>query len=67
MRLDARYNALRPALFSHAAASLAREQLDAEALAKLNQAVSEFCALLAQHFLTPGAFRALEYLIRRFK
>lgn len=65
--LNPRFNALREALFSHAALSLAREQLTPDAVAKLNEAIDEFCALLVPHFLSSPAFRALEYLIRHFK
>lgn len=67
VRKDPRYATLREALFSRAAASLARDQLTADAVAKLDAAVAEFCGLLSQHFLAPGAFKALEYLIRRFR
>ncbi len=66
-RLNPAFGALREALFSRAAASFSRDQQQPEALQQLDAAVHEFCSLLTQHFLSAGAFKALEYLIRRFK
>ncbi|KAL6765336.1 hypothetical protein V8C86DRAFT_793163 [Haematococcus lacustris] len=66
-RLNPQFSALREALFSRAAASVLRDSLDPAAATQLNEAVEEFCLLLTQHFLSPGAFRALEYLIRQFR
>lgn len=44
-----------------------REQQQPDVVAQLDAAIDEFCALLTDHFLTTAAFKALEYLIRRFK
>lgn len=46
---------------------LVRDQQTPDVLAKLDAAVHAFCLLLAGHFLAPGAFKALEYLIRKYK
>jgi len=65
--LEPRYAAVREALFSRVAASISRDQQTPDVVARLDAAIDEFCCLLAQHFLLPAAFKALEYLIRRFK
>jgi len=65
--LEPRYASLREPLFSRVAASVSRDQQPPEVVARLDAAIDEFCCLLTQHFLLPAAFKALEYLIRRFK
>jgi len=65
--MEPRFAALREPLFSAVAASINRDQQPAEVVGRIDAAVAEFCCLLAQHFITPPAFKALEYLIRRFK
>lgn len=67
MRLEPRYSALREPLFSRVAATTNREAQPQDVVARLDAALDEFCCLLSQHFITPPAFKALEYLIRRFK
>lgn len=66
-RLDARFRSYRDTLFSHAALSLNRDQAEPEVVEQLDQRLEAFLALLTNHFLSPGAFKALEFLIRRFK
>ena len=44
-----------------------RDQQTPETNAKLDASISSFCDLLAPYFLLPATFKALEYLIRRFR
>jgi hypothetical protein len=66
-RLNSRFSTLSQALFSNAAASVVRDQLNQEELEKLNEAIHEFCVLLVPHFLSSACFQALEYMVRQFK
>ena len=66
-RLDPRFQSFRKTLFGQAALAVDRDQQTAEANAKLDAAIAAFCKLLSGYFLLPAAFKALEYLIRRYK
>jgi len=43
-----------------------RNQQTAEVNSKLDNSIAGFCNLLSSYFLLPDAFKALEYLVRRF-
>lgn len=66
-RLDARFQPFASTLFSQANLGYVREQQTAEQNAKLDASVLAFCRLLSGYFLLQPAFKALEYLVRRFK
>lgn len=65
-RFDPRFQAYRKTLFSPANQAFERDQQSAEVVSRLNAAIESFCALLASCFLLPAAFKALEFLIRRY-
>ncbi len=65
-RLDARFEPFRSTLFSRAGLSVVREQQSAENNAKLDASMTSFLELLSSYFLLAPAFKALEYLIRRY-
>ena len=65
--MDPRFQPYRKTLFSHASQEMARDQQTAEVNAKLDASVAGFCNLLCPYFLLPAAFKALEYLVRRFQ
>lgn len=66
-RIDPRFQSYRKTLFSQSTQTLDRDQQTAEIIAKLDASIAGFCHLLSSYFLLPAAFKALEYLIRRFK
>lgn len=66
-RLDARFQAYAKSLYSQGTIALDRTQLTAEDNANLDNTITAFCRLLCAYFLLPPAFKALEYLIRKFK
>jgi U3 small nucleolar RNA-associated protein 10 len=66
-RIDPRFQSYRKTLFSQSTQTLDRDQQTAEVNAKLDASITGFCHLLSSYFLLPAAFKALEYLIRRFK
>ncbi|GAB4814939.1 hypothetical protein N2152v2_001985 [Parachlorella kessleri] len=66
-RLDARFQPFGRTLFSQASLGYMREQQTAEVNAKLDALVLAFCKLLSGYFLLQPSFKALEYLIRRYK
>lgn len=65
-RVDPRFQAYRKSLFSQSTKTFDRDQQTAEANARVDASILSFCALLAPYFLLPPAFKALEYLIRRY-
>ncbi|KXZ53244.1 hypothetical protein GPECTOR_7g1138 [Gonium pectorale] len=67
IRLEPRFRSYRDNLFSRGSVELNPDLQSAEFLAKVDERVQGFCRLLSNHFLTPAAFKALEYLIRRYK
>ena len=66
-RLDAGFASYRESLFSQAATSLSRDQQTQETIAKIDETLQAFLCTLSNHFLAPGSFKALEYLIRRYR
>lgn len=66
-RLDAGFAPYRESLFSQAATTISRDQQTQDTLAKIDEALQTFLCKLSNHFLAPGSFKALEYLIRRYK
>ncbi len=66
-RLDARFQPFAQTLFGQANLAYLREQQTAEVNAKLDASVLAFCQLLSGYFLLQPSFKALEYLIRRYK
>ncbi|EFJ42549.1 hypothetical protein VOLCADRAFT_107183 [Volvox carteri f. nagariensis] len=67
MHLEPRFRPFRESLFSRASLDINPDLQTSEFLSKLSESVHEFCCLLSNHFLSPGAFKALEYLIRRYR
>ena len=67
IRLEPRFRPYRESLFSRAGLALNPDHQTAEVLAQLDESIAGFCGLLVNHFLAAPAFKALEYLIRRFK
>lgn len=65
-RLDPRFAGYRSSLFSQAATSFSRDAQTPDVVVKLNDQLDGFLGQLSDHFLAPGAFKALEYLIRRY-
>ncbi|MEW5318749.1 MAG: hypothetical protein WDW38_009944 [Sanguina aurantia] len=66
-RLDGRFVQFKESLFSRSALALNRDQQTTEVIEQLDAGVAAFCTLLSNHFLHPAAFKALEFLIRRFR
>ncbi|GLC34752.1 hypothetical protein PLESTB_001159600 [Pleodorina starrii] len=66
-RLEPRFRPYRESLFSRASLDINPELQTPEFLSKLSESIYSFCCLLSNHFLSPPAFKALEYLIRRYK
>eukprot|EP00798_Chlamydomonas_sp_ICE-L_P013555 gene13555-19426_t len=66
-RVDPRFNAFGESLFGCSITSFQRENEPAAVLLKLNQTVDAFLHVLSDHFLSPACFKALEFLIRKFK
>eukprot|EP00198_Chlamydomonas_reinhardtii_P004646 XP_001693982.1 nucleolar protein [Chlamydomonas reinhardtii] len=67
VRLEPRFRPFRESLFSRASLDINPELQTAEFLSRLDESIGSFCLLLTNHFLAPPAFKALEYLIRRYK
>lgn len=66
--LDARFEPFGKSLFAAGGAAPAgRDQLTPDAAARLDASVASFCLLLSDYFLLPPAFKALEYLVHRYK
>ena len=66
-RLDARFEPFGRTLFATASTSLDRDQQAPEVNAKLDASIDAFCCLLSSYFLLAPAFKALEYLVRRYR
>ena len=66
-RLDGRFDAFAHKLFTRGACETNRELLDKDANQKLDVHLNGYLRLLSGFFLTPAAFKTLEYLVRRFK
>ena len=54
-------------LFSQAATTLSRDNQTTETLEKIDDTIQSFLCTLSNHFLAPASFKALEYLIRRYR
>ncbi|KAG2433890.1 hypothetical protein HXX76_008243 [Chlamydomonas incerta] len=67
VRLEPRFRPFRESLFSRASLDINPEMQTAEFLSRLDESIGSFCLLLTNHFLAPPAFKALEYLIRRYR
>lgn len=65
--LDGRFQAYRRTLFGQASQALDRDASTADVNAKLDAAVAGFCTLLSSYFTLAPAFKALEFLVRKFK
>jgi hypothetical protein len=65
--LDRRFAPFADVLFSRAALSVARDQLNGEESAALDDNLNAFLHLLADHFLAPACFQVLEFCVRRYK
>lgn len=66
-KVDSKFSHFGNSLFSQQGLGISRDQITKEDNEKLNQSISSFMHLLCNHFLTPAAFKALEYLVRKFK
>ncbi|KAL4421861.1 hypothetical protein ABPG77_001343 [Micractinium sp. CCAP 211/92] len=65
--LDGRFQAYRRTLFGQASLALDRDAATADVNAKLDSAIAGFCTLLSSYFLLAPAFKALEFLVRKYK
>lgn len=65
-RLEPRFHGFRTNLFSQASVDFVREQQTFDTLQVLNETLVSFFDSLAEHFLSPGCFKCLEYLIRKY-
>lgn len=65
--LDGRFDAYRRTLFGQASQVLDRDGTTSEVNAKLDTAVAGFCTLLSSYFLLGPAFKALEFLVRKYR
>ena len=66
-RLDARFLAYQGSLFSPTTLTLDPNKLTKEELSNVNKSIESFLKLLSPHFLSPGSFKTIEYLIRRYR
>jgi U3 small nucleolar RNA-associated protein 10 len=66
-KLDPKFAQYRESLFSQASTSLHRDQQTPDVLRQIDETITSFLFLLTEFYLTPGAFKALEYLIRRYR
>ncbi len=67
IRLEPRFRPYRESLFSRASLDINPDLQTPDFLAKLDESIHGFCCLLCNFFLAAPAFKALEYLIRRYK
>ncbi|PRW61623.1 hypothetical protein C2E21_0211 [Chlorella sorokiniana] len=65
--LDGRFHAYRRTLFAAAMAGGDRDTNTADMNKQLDTAVAGFCALLSSYFLLAPAFKALEWLVRKYR
>jgi hypothetical protein len=61
------FSIFRENLFAQAATAMHRDSQTAETLSMLDESINSFLIRLSDHFLTPGSFKSLEYLIRRYR
>ncbi|GLI61497.1 hypothetical protein VaNZ11_003825, partial [Volvox africanus] len=66
-QLEPRFRPFRESLFSRASLDLNPDMQTVEFLSKLGESIHGFCCVLSNHFLLPGSFKVLEYLIRRYR
>lgn len=66
-KLEPRFTGFRSSLFSQASVNFVRDQQTVETLENLEGVLSHFFDCLTEHFLSPGCFKALEYLIRKYR
>ncbi|GIL54419.1 hypothetical protein Vafri_9956 [Volvox africanus] len=66
-QLEPRFRPFRESLFSRASLDLNPDMQTVEFLSKLGESIYGFCCVLSNHFLLPGSFKVLEYLIRRYR
>lgn len=66
-RKDPRFSQFHHSLFSAATTTFSRESQTADVLAALDEQIDAFLLKLSIYFLAPPAFKALEYLIRRYR
>ena len=62
-----RFQAYSTTLFSPSTLTLDRDQLTHEELTALNKSISGFLRLLSPYFLSPGALKTVEYLLRKYR
>ena len=67
VRIDRRYAAFQGTLFADNSVGLDRDQLTPAEDADLDRSIEAFLAVLSCHFLHPNAFRALEYMLRKYR
>jgi len=65
--LDSRFHAYRRTLFAAAMAGGDRDANTADLNQQLDSAISGFCAVLSSYFLLAPAFKALEWLVRKYR
>jgi U3 small nucleolar RNA-associated protein 10 len=65
--LDGRFQAFSKTLFGRAGLDVNRDLEGKETNDKFDASIKSFLRLLTGNFLLPCAFRALEYLVRRYK
>jgi len=65
--VDPRFLAYQRSLFSPAALTLDPGKLTASELADVHKSARAFLTLLSPHFLSPGCFKTLEFLLRKYK
>ncbi|GIL74166.1 hypothetical protein Vretimale_4805 [Volvox reticuliferus] len=66
-QLEPRFRPYRESLFSRASLDVNPDMQTVEFLSKLGESIHGFCCVLSNHFLLPGSFKVLEYLIRRYR
>jgi hypothetical protein len=66
-RVDPRFLAYQRSLFSPTALSLDPSKLTAAELTNVHKSIRAFLTLLSPHFLSPGCFRTLEFLLRKYR
>lgn len=66
-RLEPRFLAYQKSLFSPTTLTLDPNKLTRGELGNVMSSVESFLVLLSPHFLSPGCFKTVEYLIRRYR
>eukprot|EP00201_Polytomella_parva_P013393 CAMPEP_0175056442 /NCGR_PEP_ID=MMETSP0052_2-20121109/10671_1 /TAXON_ID=51329 ORGANISM="Polytomella parva, Strain SAG 63-3" /NCGR_SAMPLE_ID=MMETSP0052_2 /ASSEMBLY_ACC=CAM_ASM_000194 /LENGTH=563 /DNA_ID=CAMNT_0016321465 /DNA_START=80 /DNA_END=1768 /DNA_ORIENTATION=- len=67
LKKDSRLYPFSESLYAQASVSLQRDQLTQQSIDQLNNSVNAFLEILTNYFMDPDAFKALEYLIRKYK